>query len=578
MRLPFHRYLGPGNSLQEGEPVDEDDAIARDHDLRYEEARSAEDVHAADEHSAGDFIDDFAVRGSLHSLAGAAGLTGKRLLEQHVLGRPIYGMPPTPAGRGGRKRDRQPSDSESNPEPQRMRQEGDDETDARRSTAGGATSANLFSPGGAGVGGGGQNDMQPVQQILRVPKSGGHYVTFHDSKILTSWGLTICPMQLKKDDATLDLLFTSLVHLPVEFPYFYLSPQQYSALPSGTRAVNCTVKVTPHGIRTPWKTGSTVVQPVNSDMLLYGQTATGLNHSLDIIPTVPKTFQNGNAMKVESFELLAESHHKEMAQKFWGNMSENDQAYNEKIPTCMGVPRFCKFYDCIFQSHDLHYPRLTKYVNTFCFKSHVGEPMINYEHSFGDRGLLKCPKYVPQHERMLTLCTNDDLTVGSRKNTKPRTYHDIHIGHNYFENDDRYFMTMELPLSRRGLRGNGDGPAQPTLNYGILAVNRGTMDDSSSKKNFQDVQAFWQVDSTLTVYVPDESINTFQYVPPSSHRFYRPIDAIDMTFEATTYVDSPVTFDGYPARIHTKNVATTAPQTRSEETRNRLPSRRRDEL
>lgn len=70
MRLPGHKYLGPGNKLDEGEPVDEDDLIARHHDEDYARAVNEEEIREADREA----ISSFAASGSAHGLIGAAGL------------------------------------------------------------------------------------------------------------------------------------------------------------------------------------------------------------------------------------------------------------------------------------------------------------------------------------------------------------------------------------------------------------------------------------------------------------------------------------------------------------------------
>lgn len=67
---PFHRYLGPGNDLDAGDPVDKDDAIAQKHDQAYAEAVSAEDVLKADESAIEEFWTDFLETGNWHSAVG----------------------------------------------------------------------------------------------------------------------------------------------------------------------------------------------------------------------------------------------------------------------------------------------------------------------------------------------------------------------------------------------------------------------------------------------------------------------------------------------------------------------------
>nr|QVW56798.1 MAG: capsid protein VP [Ficedula mugimaki parvoviridae sp.] len=89
MRLPFHKYVGPGNELNNGDPVDEDDNIAQVHDNDYERAQNQEQIREADTHAINDFIGSFQ-SGNLHSAIGAAGLAIKRGAED-IVG-PIYGM------------------------------------------------------------------------------------------------------------------------------------------------------------------------------------------------------------------------------------------------------------------------------------------------------------------------------------------------------------------------------------------------------------------------------------------------------------------------------------------------------
>lgn len=81
--LPYHNYVGPGNVLDNGEHVDEDDLIAREHDNAYEAAQHPQQVQEADDHAISDFIGSFA-GGNLHSAVGALGLTAKRAIERVV--------------------------------------------------------------------------------------------------------------------------------------------------------------------------------------------------------------------------------------------------------------------------------------------------------------------------------------------------------------------------------------------------------------------------------------------------------------------------------------------------------------
>ncbi|XP_071052737.1 uncharacterized protein [Onthophagus taurus] len=82
MRFPGHNYLGPGNNLNIGDPIDEDDLIALLHDLRYEHAESEEDIINADLDAIDEFLVDFHINNNYHSLIGAVGLSFKNIFEQ----------------------------------------------------------------------------------------------------------------------------------------------------------------------------------------------------------------------------------------------------------------------------------------------------------------------------------------------------------------------------------------------------------------------------------------------------------------------------------------------------------------
>ncbi|KAL3224376.1 hypothetical protein MRX96_049507 [Rhipicephalus microplus] len=69
--FPGHRYLGPGNTLHNGDPLDEDDGMGKSHDEAYERATSHEDVFAADKASAALLFNDFRHTNNWHSALGS---------------------------------------------------------------------------------------------------------------------------------------------------------------------------------------------------------------------------------------------------------------------------------------------------------------------------------------------------------------------------------------------------------------------------------------------------------------------------------------------------------------------------
>lgn len=89
---PGHNYLGPGNVLDHGEPVDNADEIAREHDFAYSVARREEDIYRADWQAIKQFGGDFVSTGNVADVVGIVGLGAKTIVER-PLGTVLYGMP-----------------------------------------------------------------------------------------------------------------------------------------------------------------------------------------------------------------------------------------------------------------------------------------------------------------------------------------------------------------------------------------------------------------------------------------------------------------------------------------------------
>lgn len=71
--LPGYNYLGPGNSLNRGNPVNETDHIAQIHDHQYHNAKTVEEIRASDRQAIKGFSKQ-ALKGSFGGALGAAGI------------------------------------------------------------------------------------------------------------------------------------------------------------------------------------------------------------------------------------------------------------------------------------------------------------------------------------------------------------------------------------------------------------------------------------------------------------------------------------------------------------------------
>lgn len=116
-----------------------------------------------------------------------------------------------------------------------------------------------------------------------MPREREVVTVYHDSKILITWAYAMKKIDMEwHDTQKFKAIITGIARLPVDRPYLYMTFDNYMNIGPHSQALHCKVKVTPHGIRTLWKTGSTVAQPVNSDTIVYGGvTSVGLNHYMD---------------------------------------------------------------------------------------------------------------------------------------------------------------------------------------------------------------------------------------------------------------------------------------------------------
>ncbi|KAK8773289.1 hypothetical protein V5799_012178 [Amblyomma americanum] len=156
-----------------------------------------------------------------------------------------------------------------------------------------------------------QQSTEPAGEVgIGIPRDHGVVTVFHESKILATWGYVMLKTQVKFDsEKTFPGILTSTSRLPVDRPYLYMPKATFYKLPLHAKALKSFVKITPHGLRTPWRTGFSVVQLVNSDMLVYGQARVGLNAHMDTGMFRVTRGASGNTMKATSVQPFSETDH-----------------------------------------------------------------------------------------------------------------------------------------------------------------------------------------------------------------------------------------------------------------------------
>ncbi len=276
--LPGHKFIGPGNPIDTEVPVDEDDAIAKEHDEAYATAKNQKDIAIADEQAADKFLSDWQTNANTHSLLGGLGLIGKKHVEQTIGS--IYPMGVLGRRTGESTPEKQP-DSSSGPTPdKRPRTEDPAPGEATPSKPGTNPASPVTSDdpmqGGDDGGGGGGDSMaaalpgsglnEPIWQGMPYR---AEQVTLSFKKTYRLYINNDLPIKIApaNDPGHFHYYPGNFHEIPQQYLFFYLSTGEM------TRLINCFEKVriehcgwqlTSLGTRIPFYTGATETTIANA--------------------------------------------------------------------------------------------------------------------------------------------------------------------------------------------------------------------------------------------------------------------------------------------------------------------------
>nr|QTE04116.1 MAG: capsid protein [Emberiza spodocephala ambidensovirus] len=436
--FPFHKYLGPGNEINNGEPVDFDDVLALNHDIAYIENFPTL-VREADVHYAVDFLHEYITSGHVESLAGTLGLILKTGVER-ILNTQFYPMsPPTKKHKGHELyRNRQGDISKAYKDHkakggqdkwhefiQNFYKTSTTESDQIAGPSGISTSERTFqqpstsespylehidSPlsmnseneipmeqvmdiaNGQGSGGQARGAVADSDRQIMIGTSHGKNtfsMTFKKTRIYYTYGYAFRNIiQKQKDAANQDLgdevyLTTPLGTLPNDMIGFYCDDHEARKLNSygSVRVIHAAVTVTPQGLRTAFDTGTTLSATATSEHCAIGCHAVDVGsmcyHSSHSYTSDAQSPMVPTAVNTISLE--------EICKKYYGTTD-----FSVHGPMCMGVPRHMNMYLClrtntnrILQNYIQHnegpynFDRILKRWN---FLGQIGKPIIQWSY------------------------------------------------------------------------------------------------------------------------------------------------------------------------------------------------------
>lgn len=360
MLYPGHKYLGPGNPTNNGDPVDWDDEIAREHDLAYDKANTQQDITKADDTAIKEFFSDFHQTNNFHSLVGGIGLGLKRGAEA-IFG-PIY---PNPDMSKRHKTEETP-----------------DSTNGEGVT-GINPSAGSSLPGGTGA--------DVMATIIKNPHIETVKMCFNKTFQMYTGGF-----QFKQIGTTefftgitnpfennAKIFLTPLACLDPGSLWMYMTPSEFKQLPLFSYATQCGIKVTPLGYRLPFQTNEASAGYANSQTLVQCAYTTGLNNIMNITLTNYEINESDptNISKTTSTE-------PDYIALMYGDANNTG--------AITGAPTHFNQYTGILQNRGNNEvinnsPMLTNYMEIRNVNDCKGMPVINYSHQFKN-GILKWPQ------------------------------------------------------------------------------------------------------------------------------------------------------------------------------------------
>lgn len=394
---PGHNYLGPGNELDNGEPVDRADEIAQLHDYQYENARSEFDVHKADIEAIGKFGFENAKHGgfSLPNLAGASGLLLKKFLE-YKSGSVLYPLDQNKYVKAADSINKFFGGDSFLPDPNRPHVSMPDNKKRKHEESGGSdtsngegTSEQKPQAGSSMPGGTGSDVMATIIKNPHLPDTSFYFKkTFQiytggfQFNAVDPNAYFITPEEQNLFTTGTIMYITPLACLDPGMLPLYMTQSEYTNLPEFTYAKACRIKVTPLGYRLPFQTNESSAGYANSQTLVQCAHAVGLNTMYNctltnyaIDPADPTLVSTTIGDEPDYYGLLYGSE-------------------EEPIGANMGKPVHLNMYTALFQPGSTDTTPSFASINLLDNMSVQnvndckGTPLIDYKHEFKN-GLLK---------------------------------------------------------------------------------------------------------------------------------------------------------------------------------------------
>lgn len=517
--LPGSRYIGPGNPVNEQralgvEPTTNSDRHAMNHDLDYNKAKTDQDVYNADKKAinaffgeAGTFTGLQPTLNQIHGVIGGTGLAAKNILEERILGHTVYGVsdsnkreqevPATPTKKQN-TRTEQPVQEQPPAEPIDV-----DEPEATGSAPTPESTDTKMAAHGTGVAAFGiAGDNAGVVRIGQGHAPSASYV-FTKKFMVDTFAFPAF-----RPDSTVYPAFNNNDYRGCTYPLavldmndmaMYMSPAEWTLLPSGAVATHAKMSARPLGYRIPFVTNQTTVQAANNSAnLIQICTSHAINHKFD-----------GNLVFVQRSSTGS------FAASRQAKTTLRNKLYETTTSAVMGVPvEWEQYYNIVTPVENGDMPCIMKAMEIVNIADVRGEEIISMEHEF-NFGLLytntntrpvrgKTAAFVPGAEFKFNLANPEYGTWVGNSATSSSVHKNIQLDTMPLNETFIYNQKIEKPWVQSSPN-MADQPAVPLMGIGCLPY---TTNLPSQSKSYQDVIVTWEISTELHVTILRDSMFT----------------------------------------------------------------------
>lgn len=395
------------------------------------------------------------------------------------------------------------------------------------------------------------------------------------------------------------LTTTSLMDLPVDRPYFYMTPSEFDLLPYVKR-VSC--RVVMRNPRTAFETNSTETTLATLNQNKFACFATGLLTKTGGVNREISFSSTNKAMDSSGTTEMNISERAGVATNMYGGNMHHRQiipGYQYLPHSQLGLPFHLNNYFCLVRDSKAEpscgWPQLLPHITKADASFLVGKTVMDYSYS-PKRGLLTEP-YDIVKTRWLTNRNTRDHTYsstqfGSIAMQSPRAVASYfvfvnssgHVNENFVQmaklthdtwttitSEHPYYVPIEkCQYIKKGLNGQFGGQIQPSAHVGIYPVPRLTTTDLNDVSNqFTDVQVQWDVDCEIEIgwYYPHHTMSYEHFHIPAEDGYYVHQYTAEYACARPCFQENRSTFNGlYTSLVRAATTATAAPEAAPMET------------